>query len=99
MAKKAKRRGRPPGAKNKSELGNGKSVAKMEVGELRAYIERMQACLSGKCSNRKRYLKRGSLSSRPMVQPRDGEDVQRLHRSFLPVPRPSRSIRARRSQA
>jgi len=53
MAKKAKRRGRPPGAKNKSELGNGKSVAKMEVGELRAYIERMQALLARKVQQQK----------------------------------------------
>jgi DNA-binding protein H-NS len=54
MAKKAKRRGRPPGSKNKTSA-NGKSVkgltknfAKMEVGQLRAYIDNLEDVLAAK---------------------------------------------------
>jgi hypothetical protein len=39
MAKKAKRRGRPPGSKNKKKLGNGRNVTRMELGQLRSYID------------------------------------------------------------
>ena len=53
MAKKARRRGRPPGSKNKSKPGNDKSVSKMEVGQLRAYIERLQALLVRKVQQQK----------------------------------------------
>ena len=37
MAKKAKRRGRPPGSKNKKSIG--KSVATMDIAQLRAHID------------------------------------------------------------
>jgi DNA-binding protein H-NS len=47
MAKKAKRRGRPPGAK---------SPDKMDVGQLRQYIERLQSMLSDKISEQRAYL-------------------------------------------
>ena len=47
MAKKAKRRGRPPGAK---------SPDKMDVGQLRQYIERLQSVLSDKISEQRAYL-------------------------------------------
>jgi DNA-binding protein H-NS len=47
MAKKAKRRGRPPGAK---------SPDKMDVGQLRQYIERLQSVLSNKISEQRAYL-------------------------------------------
>jgi len=47
MAKKAKRRGRPPGAK---------SPDKMDIGQLRQYIERLQAALSHKISEQRAYL-------------------------------------------
>jgi hypothetical protein len=46
MAKKAKRRGRPPGSKNKKSLA--KSVATMDIPQLRAHIEDLQALLSEK---------------------------------------------------
>ena len=57
MAKKAKRRGRPPGSKNKKpsigRVGNG---AKMNVGQLRLYIDSLQALLTKKVSEQKAYF-------------------------------------------
>jgi DNA-binding protein H-NS len=47
MAKKAKRRGRPPGAK---------SPDKMDIGQLRQYIERLQSTLGKKVSEQRAYL-------------------------------------------
>ena len=58
MAKKAKRRGRPPGSKNKkvSVTGLTKNFAKMEVGQLRAYISDLQGVLEEKVSEQRAYL-------------------------------------------
>ena len=47
MAKKAKRRGRPPGAK---------SPDKMDIGQLRQYIERLQGVLGQKISEQRAYF-------------------------------------------
>jgi DNA-binding protein H-NS len=47
MAKKAKRRGRPPGAK---------SPDKMDVGQLRQYIEKLENLLKKKVSAQRAYL-------------------------------------------
>ena len=62
MAKKAKRRGRPPGSKNKKSA-NGKSVkgltknfAKMEVGQLRAYIDNLEGVLAAKIKQQREIL-------------------------------------------
>ena len=52
MAKKAKRRGRPPGAK---------SPDKMDVGQLRQYIEKLQSVLGKRISEQRAYLE-GKLS-------------------------------------
>jgi DNA-binding protein H-NS len=54
MAKKAKRRGRPPGSKNKQGLG--KSIATMDVGQLRAHIEDLQNTLAKKVSEQRAYF-------------------------------------------
>ena len=60
MAKKAKRRGRPPGSKNKSTLakvGNlAKSVSKMEVGQLRDYIAGLESTLAAKVRQQREFL-------------------------------------------
>ena len=58
MAKKAKRRGRPPGSKNKTKVtkGIGKSVATMDVGQLRAHIDELQSVLSRKVSEQRAYF-------------------------------------------
>ena len=47
MAKKAKRRGRPPGAK---------SPDKMDIGQLRQYIEKLQGMLTERVSEQRAYL-------------------------------------------
>ena len=59
MAKKAKRRGRPPGSKNRKSLG--KSVATMDIAQLRAHIESLQHTLAKKVSEQRAYFE-GQLS-------------------------------------
>jgi DNA-binding protein H-NS len=59
MARKAKRRGRPPGSKNKKSIG--RSVATMDVAQLWAHIEDLQNTLSTKVSAQRAYFE-GQLS-------------------------------------
>src|SRR3954447_10074663 len=54
MAKKAKRRGRPPGSKNKKSIG--KSVATMDVAQLRAHIDSLQGVLAKKVNEQRSYF-------------------------------------------
>ena len=54
MAKKAKRRGRPPGSKNKKSIG--KSVATMDINQLRAHIDGLQRVLAKKVSAQRAYF-------------------------------------------
>jgi DNA-binding protein H-NS len=54
MAKKAKRRGRPPGTKNKKSLG--KSVATMDIAQLRAHIDDLQSALAKKVNQQRTYF-------------------------------------------
>jgi DNA-binding protein H-NS len=55
MAKK--RRGRPPGSKNKSTIAKlGNSVAAMDVGQLRDYIAELEATLATKVQQQREYL-------------------------------------------
>ena len=60
MSKKAKRRGRPPGSKNKSTLAKvsklAGSVSKMEVGQLRDYIAGLESTLAAKIQQQRDYL-------------------------------------------
>jgi DNA-binding protein H-NS len=57
MAKKAKRRGRPPGSKNKKSVsGLTKNLAKMEVSQLRAYIENLEGVLAAKVKQQREIL-------------------------------------------
>jgi len=58
MAKKAKRRGRPPGSKNKKKSVSGltKNFAKMEVGQLRAYIDNLEATLAARIKQQREIL-------------------------------------------
>ena len=53
MAKKAKRRGRPPGSKNKKTVRANGSISKMEVGQLRAHIDNLQKLLAKKVSEQR----------------------------------------------
>src|SRR4051794_1275930 len=54
MAKKTKRRGRPPGSKNKKSIG--KSVATMDVGQLRQHIDNLQGVLAKKVNAQRSYF-------------------------------------------
>jgi len=54
MARKAKRRGRPPGSKNRGSLG--KFAAKMDVGQLRKHIDGLQNLLARKVSEQRMHL-------------------------------------------
>jgi DNA-binding protein H-NS len=79
MAKKAKRRGRPLGSKNKKSLG--KSVATMDVGQLRAHIDSLQSVLAKRISEQRAYFESqlselsGYVSRRTLaaVTPRKGK--------------------------
>lgn len=55
MAKKAKRRGRPPGSK--TTLGKlARSVSTMDVGQLRRYISDLEETFAAKIQQQKEYL-------------------------------------------
>jgi DNA-binding protein H-NS len=55
MAKK--RRGRPPGSKNKSTIAKpGKSADAMDIGQLRDYISQLEATLAAKIQQQREYL-------------------------------------------
>jgi len=60
MAKKAKRRGRPPGSKNKNTLAKvgrlAGSISKMDVGQLRRYIAELEETLAAKVQQQREYL-------------------------------------------
>jgi DNA-binding protein H-NS len=60
MAKKAKRRGRPPGSKNKSngvaKVGKAGNVSKMDVGQLRSYIDSLEKLLADKVSTQTAFF-------------------------------------------
>ena len=58
MARKAKRRGRPPGSKNKKSIG--KSIVAMDIDQLRAHID-LQNVLAKKVREQRAYFE-GQLS-------------------------------------
>src|SRR4051812_15330473 len=86
MAKKAKRRGRPPSSKNKKSVG--KSVATMDVAQLRAHIDDLQGVLARKVNEQRSYFenqlaqlggyvsKKGSAAVKP-IAPGNGRSGKR----------------------
>jgi DNA-binding protein H-NS len=56
MAKKAKRRGRPSGSKNKKTVGS--AIATMDVAQLRARIDDLQGLLAKKVNEQRSYFER-----------------------------------------
>lgn len=61
MAKKAKRRGRPPGSKNKKANGVSagkltKNFASMEVSQLRSYIDELEGIFAAKVQQQREIL-------------------------------------------
>ena len=97
MAKKAKRRGRPPGSKNKSSLTKvgkvGKSFAKMEVGQLRAFIGDLENLLAKRVQQQKEILEghlaelQGYVSSKAATAVRTVLRVPRTGRRKKPAPK------------
>ena len=84
MARKAKRRGRPPGSKNKKSLG--KSVATMDIVQLRAYIDDLQSTLAKKVNAQRAYFEdqlsqlgvsKKTTASVKTVTPGNGKSGQR----------------------
>ena len=97
MAKKAKRRGRPPGSKNKKS-GNGKSVkgltknfAKMEVGQLRAYIDNLEGLLASKIKQQREILE-GHLAG---LQIYASNKAAKAVRSVMMVPNTRKRAKAK----
>ena len=100
MAKKAKRRGRPPGSKNKKKLGRPagvkgltKSFANMEVGQLRAYINNLEDLLTKKVTQQRQILE-GQLaglqiyaSNKAAAAVRTVMQVPRTGKRRKPVPK------------
>jgi DNA-binding protein H-NS len=57
MAKKWKRRGRPPGSKNKAAHAKNRDVvARMDIGQLREHISDLQNTLTAKVQQQREYL-------------------------------------------
>ena len=105
MAKKAKRRGRPPGSTNKSSLAKvGKSVASMDVTELRHYIDGLETMLAKKVTEQRSFLQdklselSGYVSSKatsayPAVMPTPSKAGQRAKAQPKYQSKKDRSIR------
>ena len=90
MAKKAKRRGRPPGSKNKKKLGRPagvkgltKSFADMEIGQLRTYINNLEDLLTKKVTQQRQILE-GQLAG---LQIYTSNKVAAAVRTVMRVPR------------
>jgi DNA-binding protein H-NS len=95
MAKKAKRRGRPPGSKNKNksvaQIGKlGQSVAKMDVGQLRAYIDGLEDALAKKIQQQKEIFE-GHLSE---LQGYVSAKAAGVVRTVMMVPRKGKRAKA-----
>ncbi|HWP16581.1 MAG TPA: H-NS family nucleoid-associated regulatory protein [Xanthobacteraceae bacterium] len=77
MAKK-KRRGRPPGSKNKSSLT--KSAANMDVAQLRSYISDLQDTLAAKVQQQREYFESQLAGLRIYADNKAGAAVRALTR-------------------
>jgi len=95
MAKKAKRRGRPPGSKNKkaskSVKGLTKNFAKMEVGQLKSYIGSLEALLAAKVQQQREILE-GQLAE---LQGYVSSKAAGVVRTDLQVPRTGKRAKAK----
>jgi len=94
MAKKAKRRGRPPGSKNKksaAKVGNSKSVSNMEVGQLRAYIDNLEKVFAAKVQQQREILE-GHLSE---LQNYVSAKAAKAVRTVMMVPRKGKRAKAK----
>jgi DNA-binding protein H-NS len=90
MAKKAKRRGRPPGSKNKTVRGVTKGFARMEVGQLRAYIDNLENLLAKKVTQQREIFE-GHLAE---LQGYVSSKAARAVRTVMMVPRTGKRAKA-----
>ena len=95
MAKKAKRRGRPPGSKNKVVKVNGvgkigKSFANMEVGQLRSLINDLEGLLTKKVQQQREILE-GHLAE---LQGYVSSKAAGVVRTVMRVPRTGKRAKA-----
>jgi DNA-binding protein H-NS len=77
MAKK-KRRGRPPGSKNKSTVT--KSVAQMDVAQLRGYISDLQDTLAARVQQQREYFESQLAGLRIYADNKAGAAIRALTR-------------------
>ena len=100
MAKKAKRRGRPPGSKNKK--ANGKSAvvsigkltnnfASMEVGQLRSYIDDLEKMFAAKVRQQREILE-GQLAG---LSGYVSQKAAKVVRSVMQVPKTGKRAKAK----
>jgi len=73
-----KRRGRPPGSKNKSTLA--KSVTNMDVAQLRSYISDLQETLAAKVQQQREYFESQLAGLRVYADNKAGAAVRGLMR-------------------
>jgi DNA-binding NarL/FixJ family response regulator len=77
MSKKAKRRGPPPGSKNKKINGKlTKNVSKMDAGQLRSYITDLEQTLAAISEILLNERKRGATVPPSVLTPREREVVK-----------------------
>jgi len=95
MAKKAKRRGRPLGSKNKQKTGKlakvGKLFAKMEVSQLRAYIDNLESVLAAKVTQQREILE-GQIAGLQIYASNKAAGVVR---TMMQVPRTGKRAKAK----
>lgn len=94
MAKKAKRRGRPRGSKNKKKkvglAKSAKNFAAMEIGQLKSYIDNLQDVLSAKIQQQRDYLQ-GQLDGLAVYA---NNKAGKAIRAVMQVPKqPQKSVR------
>ena len=94
MAKKAKRRGRPPGSKNKSTLAKlGGAVGKMDIWQLSKYIASLRDTLAAKVEQQRAYLEsqlaglQGDASAKSVGMKRTVLRVPRTAKRTKPKPK------------
>ena len=93
MAKKAKRRGRPPGSKNKNKNKkvNGAAIGKMDVSQLRSYIDSLEPLLASKIQQQRQILE-GHLSE---LQGYVSAKAAGVVRTVMRVPRAGKRAKAK----
>ena len=96
MAKKAKRRGRPPGSKNKKANGKPagkltKNFARMEVSQLRSYIDELENVFAAKVRQQREILE-GQLAG---LSGYVSQKAAGVVRSVMQVPKAGKRAKAK----